>query len=61
MSNTDIREAAKQAGVFLYAVADKLGISEPTMTRLLRRELPDEKKKELKGIIAELSEQKKGQ
>lgn len=60
MCNTEIRETAKQSGVFLYAVADKLGISEPTMTRLLRHELPDEKKKEIKSIIAELAEQKKG-
>lgn len=55
MCNTDIRAAAKQAGVFLYAIADKLGVSEPTMTRLLRRELPEEKKSEIKGIIAELA------
>lgn len=58
MCNVDIRKAAKQAGVFLYAVADKLGISEPTMTRLLRYELPEEKKMQIKSIIAELKEQK---
>lgn len=57
MCNTDIRESAKQAGVFLYAVADKLGISEPTMTRLLRRELPNEKKTKIKNIIAELAQE----
>lgn len=55
MCNTDIRAAAKQSGVFLYAIADKLGISEPTMTRLLRRELPGEKKAQLKAIIAEIA------
>ncbi len=58
MSNSDIRLAAKQAGVFLYTIADKLGISEPTMTRLLRRELPDEKKAQIKGIIAEIVAEK---
>lgn len=55
MCNTDIRAEAKQAGVFLYAIADKLEISEPTMTRLLRRELPPEKKQQIRGIIAELA------
>ncbi len=55
MCNADIRTAAKQSGVFLYAIADKLGISEPTMTRLMRRELPEEKKSQLKAIIAELA------
>ncbi len=58
MCNKDIRTAAKQAGVFLYAIADKLGISEPTMTRLLRRELPEDKKAQLKEIIAELAAEK---
>ncbi len=61
MSNSDIRSAAKQAGVFLYAIADRLGVSEPTMTRLLRRELPDEKKAQLKNIIAELAAEKAAQ
>lgn len=58
MCNADIKKTAKQAGVFLYAVAKELGISESTMTRLLRYELPDEKKTEIKDIIAELKEQK---
>lgn len=55
MCNGDIRATAKQAGVFLYAIADKLGVSEPTMTRLLRRELPLEKKQQIRGIIAEIA------
>lgn len=61
MCNTDIRTEAKRAGVFLYAIADRLGVSEPTMTRLLRRELPDEKKAQIKGIIAELAAEKAAQ
>ncbi len=61
MCNADIRIEAKRAGVFLYAIADKLGVSEPTMTRLLRRELPDEKKAQLKNIIAELAAEKAAQ
>lgn len=55
MTNADIREAAKQKGVYLYTIADKLGISEPTMTRLMRRELPEEKKTQIKEIIAEIA------
>lgn len=58
MCNADIRSEAKQAGVFLYAIADRLGVSEPTMTRLLRRELSIDKKQRIKGIIAELSAEK---
>ena len=55
MCNADIRAVAKQNGVYLYAIADKLGVSEPTMTRLMRRELPEEKKTQLKDIIAEIA------
>lgn len=55
MCNADIRAVAKRNGVYLYAIADKLGVSEPTMTRLLRRELSEEKKRQIKGIIAEIA------
>lgn len=55
MCNADIRAVAKQNGVYLYAIADKLGVSEPTMTRLMRRELPEEKKTQLKELIAEIA------
>lgn len=54
-ANSEIKLAAKKAGVYLYNIADCLGISENTMTRLLRRELPEEKKTEIKGIIAKLA------
>lgn len=57
-ANTEIRTLAKQSGVFIYDIADKLGISEPTMTRLLRRELPAEKKEQIKAVIAELAAEK---
>lgn len=55
MCNLDIRAAAKEKSVFLYEIADKLGISEPTMTRLLRRELPQEKKNDISKIINEVA------
>lgn len=54
-ANSDIKSAAKAAGIYLYNIADRLGVSENTMTRLLRRELPAEKKEQIKGIIAELA------
>ncbi len=31
--NLDIRSAAKSAGVFLYEIAEKIGVSEPTFNR----------------------------
>lgn len=54
MANQDIRNEAKKAGVKFWQIADKLGISEPTITRLMRRELNVEKKEEILKIIAEL-------
>lgn len=40
-SNIDIRKYAKEKGVRLWEVAIALNISEPTITRRLRVELPD--------------------
>ncbi len=39
MVNQDVRMFAKKRGVKLWEIADYLQISEPTMTRLMRREL----------------------
>lgn len=57
-ANSDIKSAAKTAGIYLYNIADRLGVSENTMTRLMRRELSDEKKAQIKAIIAELAAEK---
>ena len=51
MSNSDVRTAAKNAGVFLYQIAAVMGISEPTMTRKLRFELSNEQKKPIFDAI----------
>lgn len=58
IANAYIRAAANRAGVYLYSIAYRLGISENTMTRRLRRELPDEEKEQIKGVIAELAAEK---
>lgn len=55
MNNIDIRKTAKTAKLPLWAIADAMGISEPTMTRLLRRELPEEEKQRILAIIRNLS------
>lgn len=55
MCNADIRAEAKEKGVFLYEIAEKMGISEPTMTRKLRRELSEAQKAEFRNIIVELA------
>lgn len=54
--NNDIREKAKANGVFLYAVAAEMGISEPTLIRWLRFELPQEKKQRILSAIEQIKE-----
>ena len=54
MVNMDLRLEAKGAGVPMWKIAEHLNISEPTLTRRLRKELPDTEKENLRAIIAEL-------
>lgn len=57
LQNSEIRSAAKAAGVMLWQLADALQISEPTMTRRLRRELPEHEKRKLLQIIEHLQKE----
>ena len=50
-ANQDLRLYARSKGVRLYEVAEALGISEPTMTRWLRKELDDSKRAEMIAVI----------
>ena len=57
MSNQDIRRTAAGAGVKLWQVADALGIADCSLSRKLRKELPQEEKDRIFGIIRELSQE----
>lgn len=57
MKNEIIREKAKKANVFIYQIADELGISEPTMTRMLRYELSKEKQSKMESVIEKISKE----
>lgn len=52
--NTEIRAAAKSAGVFLYEIAEKLEVSEPTFNRYLRKELSEGMKARVLAAIEEI-------
>jgi len=58
LENMDIREVARIAGVPLYRVADALGISEPTLTRWLRKPLTAEKEASMMEAIKCLKEER---
>ncbi len=54
MNNQDIRQEITQSGFRYWQVADKLGMNDGNFSRLLRFELPDEKKAKIRCAIAEL-------
>lgn len=55
MANQDIKRTAAGAGVKLWQIADKLGIADCSLSRKLRKELPQEEKARIFSIIRELS------
>lgn len=58
LANADIRAKAKGAGVRMWELADHFGISEPTVTRKLRRELPQGEKQRIFSAIEEIAKKK---
>lgn len=56
--NKDIKVKARKSGVLIWEIADRLGIADTTMSRKLRRELPESEKQEIFKIIDELAAEK---
>lgn len=57
--NNDIRELAKRNGICLWQIAERLEITDSYFSRILRKELPSEKKMKIVKIIKEMSENRK--
>ncbi len=55
MTNREIKLAAAGAGVKLWQVAEAMGIADCSLSRKLRKELPDEEKVRIMTIITKLS------
>ena len=51
MSNIEIREAIKESGLRHWQIADMIGVADTTFCRMLRRELPEDKKQEILTVI----------
>ena len=49
--NKDIRASIKESGVHMYEIAHELGISDAWFSKLLRYELPAEKKTQILQAI----------
>ena len=54
MANQDIRSAAQDAGVRLWMVAARLGLTDSSFSRKLRFELTEDEKHRILSIIKEL-------
>lgn len=55
--NEHVRKAARVAGIPLWAIASRVGISEPTLTRWLRFPLPEDKEQRIMQAITTLKQE----
>lgn len=55
MCNKEIKEYARKKRVKLWQIAEKLNMQDSNFSRLLRHELTEDKKEEIRKIIDELS------
>lgn len=54
MANQELRAMMKTQRIFIWEVAERLGIHETTLVKRLRRELPEEQTKQIFSIIEEI-------
>lgn len=55
MLNLDIREEVKAAGLYLWQIAEGLGIRDSDLSRKLRHELSECEKARIRKVISALS------
>lgn len=54
LANQDLRKSIRNSEVYMYQIAETLGIHENTLYRLLRKELSIEQKTKVLEILKEL-------
>ena len=54
MSTDELKIMASRKKVAIWEIADKLGISENTLYRWLRHELPEDRKKQVADAMTEI-------
>ena len=57
MCNKDVRSAAGGHGVRLWQIAEALGIADCSFSRKLRKELSEDEKQRIFGIIKDLAKE----
>ena len=58
--NQEIRKSAQVAGVRNWEIAEYIGVSEGTLCRWMRRELPEDKKRQILAAIILIADGRKG-
>ena len=58
MANEAIRQAAKGAGLKLWEVAEIVGVTDSTFSKMLRRELTEERQQAILAEIKHLAAEK---
>ena len=56
--NMRIRTAAKQYGVMLWEIAERIGINDSNFSRKLRRELPEDDQQKIIEVIKDIAHSK---
>ncbi|MEH7610766.1 hypothetical protein [Gottfriedia acidiceleris] len=54
LTNRELRESIKRSNVYMYQIAEALGVHENTLYRMLRKELTIEQKTAIKRMINQL-------
>lgn len=57
MKNNDIRKEALKANVKLWQIAEKIGVTDSTFSKMLRKELSPDKKEKIFNIISTLKQE----
>lgn len=55
MNNTEIRNLIKKYRLYFYEVAEKVGITEYTLSRWMRKELSETQKQRVLTAVSELT------
>lgn len=56
--NADLRSAREEGKVPNWMIAERLGVSEQTLIRWFRFEMPDSKKAQIMSVINEIKEER---
>lgn len=57
MKNNDIRQKAQKGNIKLWEIADILGVTDSTFSKMLRKELSAEQKEKIFSIISALKQE----